>query len=36
MHDAEKSIDHQLCNAVLLQDLRMANDKAPIKEVEVR
>ena len=36
MHDAEKSINCLLCNAVLLRDLRMANDKALIKEVEVR
>ena len=36
MHDAEKSIDRQLRNAVLLRDLRMVNDKTPIKEVEVR
>ena len=36
MHDAEKSIDCWLCNSVLLWDLRMANDKALIKEVEVR
>ena len=32
----EKSVDRRLCDAVLLRDLRMANDKAPIKEVEVR
>ena len=32
----EKSVDCQLCNAVLLRDLRMVNDKALIKEVEVR
>ena len=36
IHDAEKSIDCQLCNAMLLQDLRMANDEASIKEAEVR
>ena len=32
----KKSIDHQLFNAVLLWDLRMANDEAPIKEAKVR
>ena len=32
----KKAIDHQLCNAVLLQDLGMANSETPIKEAEVR
>ena len=31
----KKSADCQLCNAVSLRDLRMANDEALIKEAEV-